>query len=157
MKRLVTALAVIVLAGGGAAPALAGGGTTTDTQHFTNMVESDTVPDCNGNGQFTETFVSSGVMHTTQLRDGTFHFTVTAQGTDTLVPSDPSFPTYSGHFAFWDGDNLTNTTDISTFTQTENLKGTDGSILHFHIVGQMAMGTNGGPPMVDFAHSHCFQ
>jgi hypothetical protein len=130
--------------------------TTTDTQHFTNLVESDHVSDCNGNGHFTETFVSSGVMHTTQLDNGTFHFTVTAQGTDTLVPSNLSLPTYTGHFDFWDGDNLNQKNEISTFTQAEQLKGSDGSTLKFQIVAHTGMGTS-GQPVVSFVHSHCLQ
>jgi hypothetical protein len=129
---------------------------STDTEHFTNMVESDVVPDCNGNGPYTETFVSSGVMHTTQLAGGLgFHFTVTAVGTDTLVPSDPSLPTFTGHFTFWEGDNISQKTDIETFTQSEILRGTDGSTLRFTIVLQTAAAPNGH--VVSFAHSNCVQ
>ena len=116
MKRWPLSLAAVVATFALAAPASAGQA-TNDTQHFTNMVESDVISDCNGNGPYTETFVSSGVIHTTQLVSGGFHFTVTAQGTDTLVPTDPSLPTYSGHFMFWDGDNVSHKTDIETFTQ----------------------------------------
>jgi hypothetical protein len=153
MKRwsifLLSALAFLALA----SPAQ-GGQATTDTQHFTNLVESDTVLDCNGNGPYTETFVSSGVIHTTQLAGGRFHFTVTAQGTDTLVPTDSRLPTYTGHFAFWDGDNVSQKTDISTFTQSEILFGSDGSKLRFTIVVQAAASPQG---TVSFAHSNCAQ
>jgi len=154
LRRLALWLALFTAFGAFAAASFAGQ-VTTDTQHFTNLVESDVVFDCNGNGPYTETFVSSGVMHTTQLADGTFHFTVTAQGTDTLVPSDPSLPTFRGHFAFWDGDNITKKTDISTFTQSEILRGSDGTTLHFNVVLQAAEGPNG--PVVSFAHSNCLQ
>ena len=153
LRRLALLLAVLSAVALFASPSFAGQA-TTETQHFKNLVESDVVSDCNGNGPYTETFVSSGVMHTTQLADGTFHFTVTAQGTDTLVPSDPALPTFSGHFVFWDGDNLTKKTDISTFTQSEILRGTDGSTLHFNIVLHSAEGPNG--PIVDFAQANCF-
>ncbi|HET7170273.1 MAG TPA: hypothetical protein VFI18_01435 [Gaiellales bacterium] len=154
--RVITILATAVVAW---AAAITTAGATADTQtiHFSDLVESDIISDCNGQGSFTETLVSDGVMHTTQLPDGTYHFTVTAQGTDTLVPSDPSLPTYTGHFAFWDGDNITKTTDISTFTESVNLKGTDGSQLHFAVVLHAAMGLDGDHPTVQFAHSHCIQ
>ena len=93
-------------------------------------------------------------MHTTQLASGGLHFTVTAQGTDTLVPTDPSLPTYTGHFAFWDGDNVSQKTDIETFTQAEVLTGSDGSKLRFTIVLQTAASPHG---TISFAHSNCVQ
>jgi hypothetical protein len=153
MKRWLFLLAAAIALLAVASPTLAGQA-TTDTEHFTGLVESDVVPDCNGNGPYTETFVSSGVMHTTQLASGGFHFTVTAQGTDTLVPADPSLPTYTGRFAFWDGDNVSQKTDIETFTQAEVLTGSDGSKLRFTIVLQTAASPHG---TVSFAHSNCAQ
>jgi hypothetical protein len=152
--RILTLLTTAILCAASAAPASAA--TDTQTSHFSGQ-ESDVVSDCNGAGSFTETFVFDGVMHLTQLDDGTFHFTVTTQGTDTLVPSDPSLPTYTGHFVFWDGDNITHRIDISTFTEAVNLKGSDGSQLHFAVVTNAAMGTDGGPPLVEFTHLHCLQ
>ncbi len=151
-RRLAVALLVVVAAAMLAAPSY-GGQATTDTEHFTNVHESDVVPDCNGNGPFNETFVFDEVMHTTTLASG-FHVTVTAQGTDTLVPTDPSLPTYTGHFVFWDGDNVSQKTDIETFTQAEVLTGSDGSKLRFTIVAQTAAVPHS---TLSFAHSNCVQ
>jgi len=137
-----------------AAPAY-GAPATTDTKRITNLVETDTVSDCNGVGSFTETFVSNGVIHTTTLANGSSFFTVTTQGTDTLVPSDPSLPTYTGHFAFWDGENLSQKTETDTLTQSEILFGSDGTKLRFTVVLHETLGPNG--PVVDFGHSNCIQ
>jgi hypothetical protein len=147
---LVTVVAASMLL---AAPSF-GGQATTDTEHFTDVHESDVVADCNANGPYNETFVFDGVMHTTTLVSGGFHMTVTAHGTDTLVPTDPSLPTYTGHFVFWDGDNLSQKTDIETFTQSEVLWGSDGSKLRFTIVAHTTAGPHG---TISFAHSNCAQ
>ena len=152
MLRIASVLAGVAAlaapAGAVAAPT-----TTTTTTHLNGVVESDVVNDCAGDPAhiWDETFVFDMVEHTTTLADGTSHFTVTAHGTDTLVPRDPNDPTYSGPFAFWDGDNTTRSGDEGTFTQAEVLFGSDGSRLRFTIV------VHASPNGVSFAHAQCVQ
>ncbi len=58
--------------------------------------------------------VDTGVTHTTELPNGSFHETTTVTESVTFVPDDPSQPTYTGHATFWDGEN----SNTKTFTAT---------------------------------------
>ena len=60
------------------------------------------------------------------------HFTHTENGRVTLVPINPSLPTYSGRVTFWTGGNSNPNTDGVTATLNLNLDGSDGSTLSVH-------------------------
>ena len=81
----------------------------------------------------------SGVIHTTDLGDGTLHMTGTMTGTVTFVPDDPSQPSYTGHLTeqFDGGPN--------TMTVADNivLHGSDGSLGKQHILMQVTVNANG--------------
>jgi hypothetical protein len=60
------------------------------------------------------------------------HFTTTETGTVTLVPVDPSLPTYTGRVTFWAGGNTNPNSDGGTVTLNLRLTGSDGSTLRVH-------------------------
>jgi hypothetical protein len=60
------------------------------------------------------------------------HFTHTENGQVTLVPEDPSLPTYTGRVTFWVGGNSNPNSEGVTFTLNLNLEGSDGSSLKVH-------------------------
>jgi hypothetical protein len=132
----------------GAPSAMAeGAGAVSETQVFHNQVDTftDFVP-CT-DVPATITTVSNGAAHVTYLTSGigagTFWFTITQTGTVTVVPDDPSLPTYTGHFAFWDGDNgnLQNATETDTLEV--RLIGSDGSVINAHLLEHVTVTATG--------------
>ena len=69
--------------------------TETTTIHFSGTDSRAEVNPCSG-APGTLTIVFSGVIHTTDLEDGTFYMTSTTTGTVTFVPDDPSQPSLTG-------------------------------------------------------------
>ncbi len=150
--RLVRTLAVLTLgcaalaftASGAAA---AGAGAVSFTQVFKNQVDTfkDVVPCTNAPATITTT--SNGALHVTELTSGigagTFWFTITQTGSVTIVPDDPTLPTYTGRFTFWDGDNgnLQNATE--TFILEVRLVGSDGSLINGHLLEHMTLTATG--------------
>jgi len=90
-------------------------------------------PTCAG-GTATNSFTfDTGVLHETDLPDGTTHDTLTVQGAFLQVPDDSTQPTYRGHFVFWDGDNFNRNVQVSpNFTTNIQAVGSDGSVIHVH-------------------------
>jgi hypothetical protein len=132
MKPLTTILAAVALALGTAAQAGASAVTTNISLAGQNSVEPGS-PTCAG-GTATNTFTfKTGHYHETDHPDGTVHDTLTVEGSFLQVPDDPSQPTYTGHFAFWDGDNFNKNVRISpNFTTNITAIGSDGSVIHVH-------------------------
>jgi hypothetical protein len=132
VKRLT--LIPVILALAAAAPAAAAGGVVTINASLAgqNSVEPGS-PTCTG-GTATNTFsFRNGIYHETDLPDGTVHDTLTVEGDFLQVPDDLTQPTYTGHFAFWDGDNFNRNVQISpNFTTSIDARGTDGSVIHVH-------------------------
>ena len=144
MKKLVVLTAAILVA----IPAVAWA-TTTTTVHFSGSDPPQETNGCNGNGPFVWTIGPySGVMHETDNGDGTYHFT--------LVPEVAGLPTYTGHFAFWDGHNQNqkNMTDTSTFPN--QLKGSDGSKMNVVNTIHASISAS-GQPVVSFDVFKCHQ
>ena len=132
MKKLAIAVALAALAAGTADHAAASAVTINLSLAGQQSVEPGS-PTCSG-GTATNTFAfATGHFHQTVNPDGTSHDTLTVQGTFLQVPDDPAQPTYTGHFAFWDGDNFNKNVQISpNFTTNINATGTDGSAIHIH-------------------------
>ena len=151
---LVTAVALLAVASAGASN---GAGAVSFTQHFNNEVlfgDHDVNPCTGAPGTVTATAVN-GVFHITTLANGTFWATFTAEGTITFVPDDPSDPSFSGHFAVWDGENgnLQNETETSTFNAV--LVGSDGSHVGTHETFHMSTSASGGSITFDKPHLTC--
>ena len=135
----------------------AGAGTVSFTQTIKNQVvdsEPDSNPCSGAPGTFT-LFAESAVFHVTFNSKG-FWATFTATGTATFIPNDSSQPSYSGHFAVWDGENgnLRNGTETAIFSA--RLTGTDGSLVTNHEVAHISFSASGvGPISFDRARLTC--
>lgn len=118
-------------------------GAVTFTETFHNVTESfPDVNSCTGDPG-TVTIAYNGVLHFTQLPNGTSHFTVTQTGDAVFVPDDPSLPTYTGHFTTWAGFNSNNKNEAGTVTFTVHLTGSDGSTLKFHLTEHFNVSASG--------------
>ena len=91
----------------------------------------------------TLTIVLSGVLHTTDLGDGTVHRIVTTTGTVTFVPDDPSQPSYSGHLTERFGQNVNASNSTITVADNIVLHGSDGSLGKQHILFHLTVNANG--------------
>jgi hypothetical protein len=116
--------------------------TDTTTIHFSGTDSRAEVNPCSG-APGTLTIVFSGVIHTTELEDGTFHVTTTTTGTVTFIPEDPSQPSFTGHLAEWFGQNMNSRN--ATVTNAENvvLHASDGSLGKQHILFHLTVNANG--------------
>lgn len=132
MKPLTTAIALAALVAATAGSASANAVTTNLDLSGQQSVEPGS-PTCAG-GTATNTFTfKTGHFHETDHPDGTSHDTLTVEGPFLQVPDDPTQPTYTGHFSFWDGDNFNKNVQISpNFTTNIDASGTDGSVIHIH-------------------------
>ena len=144
MRRLIGVLAVaaaFLLTATGAVAAGAGAVSYTQTDHNATAVLYQPNPCTGAAGAFTLTY--NDVFHITTLANGTFWGTYTQAGTFAFVPDDASQPSYTGRFAFWDGENgnLRNGTDTLTFTLRG--VGADGSTLAFHETAHMSVSATG--------------
>ena len=141
LRRLLAWLPALTLSAALLAPAAALA-TETQTIHFSATDSRAELNPCSG-APGTLTIVLSGVIHTTDLGDGTVHLTVTTTGTVTFVPDDPSQASFTGHLAEWSGGN-TNARN-ATITNAENVivHGSDGSLGKQHILIHSTVNANG--------------
>jgi hypothetical protein len=116
--------------------------TETTTIHFSGTDSRAEVNPCSG-APGTLTIVFSGVIHTTDLEDGTLYVTGTTTGTVTFVPDDPSQPSLTGSLAERFGV-IVNSRN-ATITNAENvvLHGSDGSLGKQHILFHLTVNANG--------------
>ena len=137
MKRLLL-MVFVLLSAALLAPAAAAAAAETETTHFSGTVSRAELNLCSG-APGTLTIVSSGVVHTTELGDGTVRMTGAMTGTVTFVPDDPSQPSYTGHLTERFGG------DANTFTIADNivLHGSDGSLGKQHILMHVTANANG--------------
>lgn len=132
--RVLTIIVTAILACA-ASSGTAGAAADSQTIHF-SFTEISSEGMCDGSPA-TQTLTVTGVTHITTLADGSLHETTTAQGPFQLTPDAPNptdQPTYTGHFAFWDGDNYTGSVDETTTTFDVQGRGSDGSNLTFTLV-----------------------
>jgi hypothetical protein len=64
-------------------------------------------------------------------------------GEATLVPADPTQPTYTGHAVSWFGDSLNNQNSVSTFTINAHLTAPNGASLDWHENGHVSVSATG--------------
>jgi hypothetical protein len=114
----------------------------TQTIHFGGTDSRASANPCSG-APGTLTIVFSGVLHTTDLGDGTFHVTGTMTGTVTFVPDDPSQPSFTGHLAEWSGQNVNASNATITIAENVVLHGSDGSLGKGHILFHLTVNANG--------------
>ncbi len=129
-----------------------GAGAVSMTQTFHDATASFPSPNpCSGvPGTVTTTY--NGVIHLTVLTSGvgtgTGWFTITNTGSFVFTPNDPTQPTFTGKFTFWDGVSF----NLNNFAATNILvvhgTGSDGSTLTFHDVMHITVLTTTSPPTV---------
>jgi len=116
--------------------------TETETIHFSGTDSRASANLCSG-APGTLTIVFSGVVHTTDLEDGTVHVTGTMTGTVTFVPDDPSQPSFTGHLTEWFGENVNASNSTITIANNIVLHGSDGSLGKQHILFHLTVNANG--------------
>lgn len=121
----------------------AGAGTVTMTQTFHNATQTLAVTNpCTGAlGSVDLTY--NGVVHLTFLTSGigagTGWGTFTTTGDFAFTPTDPSQPSFTGHFTNWDGFSFNLQNFVSTGIFVIHGTGSDGSILTFHDVAHITV------------------
>jgi hypothetical protein len=137
MRRLLLLVVVLLSAALLAPAAAAAAETETGTVHFSGTDSRASQNLCSG-VPGTLTIVFSGVVHTTDLGDGTVHVVGTTTGTVTFVPDDPSLPSYTGHLTERSGEG------VGTITIANNivLHGSDGSLGKLHILLHLTVNAN---------------
>ncbi len=116
--------------------------TQTQTIHFSGTDSRASANPCSG-APGTLTIVFSGVIHTTDLEDGTLHLTGTMTGTVGFFPDDPSQPSFTGHLAEWFGENVNSSNSTITIAENIVLHGSDGSLGKQHILFHLTVNANG--------------
>jgi hypothetical protein len=144
--------------------AASGNGARTVTGHVKDFTSSQSVPPICQSSAGTLTTTVNGVMHFTMDAHGTVSFTFTEAGPFTFAPNDPTKPTFSGHYANWDGGRGTLSFDsqgnpingTTTDHMTINVTGTgsDGTHLSGHINEQASIVWTNGVPAVTVTAFH---
>jgi hypothetical protein len=116
--------------------------TESETIHFSGTDSRAEANLCSG-APGTLTIIFSGVIHTTDLEDGTVHVTSTTTGTVTFVPDDPNQPSFTGHLTEWLGENVNNSNSTNTIADNIVLHGSDGSLGRQHILLHLTVNANG--------------
>ena len=137
MKRLIVALAGLVLTLALASPGAAQAVSTTQTFHDATQVIFDVIPCTTIPAAITITY--NGVFHINSLPYGEFWTTFTQTGTFSAVPLDPTQRTATGRFTIWGNFNMNERNLNSTFTFTA--RADDGSV--FHDTAHFTMNANG--------------
>src|SRR5215467_2516773 len=114
MKRLLLMVVVLLAAALLAPAAVAAGAAETQTIHFSGTDSRAEQNLCSG-APGTLTIVFSGVVHTTDLGDGTVRMNGTTTGTVTFVPDDPNQPSYTGHLTERAGEG------VNSITMADNI------------------------------------
>lgn len=120
-----------------------GDGATVFTQTFHNATQTFPAANpCTGApGTVTTTY--NGVAHMTQLATGEFWATTTLTGDFTLTPTDPSQPTFTGHFEVWFGVSANNQNFVAHSIFHIHGTGSDGSTLTFQDVVHFSVSASG--------------
>jgi hypothetical protein len=139
--RLLAWLTGLTLSAALLAPAAAFA-TETTTIHFSGTNSRAEANLCSG-APGTLLIVFSGVVHTTDLEDGTLHVTGTTTGTVTFVPDDPNQPSFTGHLTEWFGQNVDSRNNTIAVADNIVLHGSDGSLGEQHILFHLTVNANG--------------
>ena len=140
-RRLLAFLPALMLSAALLAPTTAFAA-DTETVHFSATESRAERNPCSG-APGTLTILLSGVMHITDLGDGTVHRTTTTTGRVSFVPDDPGQASFSGHLA-GSQSQITNPSN-ATSTNAENvvLHGSDGSLGKQHILTHLTVNASG--------------
>jgi hypothetical protein len=140
-RRLLAFLPALMLSAALLAPTAAFA-TQAQTIRFSDTVSRAERNPCSG-APGTLRIVLSGVVHTTDLGDGTVHRIVTTTGAVSFVPDDPSQASFSGHLAE-SRSVITNPRNaIETNAENVVVHGSDGSLGKQHILIHHTVNANG--------------
>jgi hypothetical protein len=140
-RRLLAFLPALTLSAALLAPAAAFAA-ETQTIHFPVTDSRAEHNPCSG-APGTLTILLSGVMHTTDLGDGTVHRTTTTTGTVSFVPNDPSQASFSGHLAESDSEITNPRNAVDTNAENVVVHGSDGSLGKQHLLIHTTVNANG--------------
>jgi hypothetical protein len=140
-RRLLAWLAGMTLSAALLAPAAAFAA-QTQTIHFSHTESRAEVNPCSG-APGTLTIRLSGVIHTTDLGNGTVRRIVTTHGTVTFVPEDPSQASFSGHLAESHIEITNPRNAVETNAENVVVHGSDGSLGKQHILVHQTVNANG--------------
>jgi hypothetical protein len=136
-------------------PVAQGNGSQTCTMHFKDAVQTMHIgppPACLIAGTITQTF--NGVFHITINVAGDSWDTSTMAGPFTLVPDDPSIPTYTGHTTAWFGDSFNNQNFVMHFTINAHATAPNAPPFDFHENFHFSVSADTNPP-VFFDNATC--
>jgi hypothetical protein len=142
--RLLAWLPGLTLAAALLAPAAADA-TQTQTFHFSGGgTEPGLLNPCTG-GTNTLSYAYQGVLHIIELDSGLFHSNESTTSTWTLLPDDPTQPSYTGQRVDSYAQTFRNFNGGWTFTDTLTiiLHGSDGSLLKWHGLRHVAATPDG--------------
>ncbi len=90
--------------------------TETETIHFSGAgTEPELINPCSG-ATGTLTFAYQGVLHITELDRGTYQAALSSTGTWSVVPDDPTQPSYTGHTEVNPDGTVISYIDVDEFT-----------------------------------------
>ena len=130
-------------------PSSNGDGSQHCTVHFKDAPMTFHIgppPSCLISGTITQTV--NGVFHITINKAGDSWDTSTMTGPFTLVPDDPSIPTYTGHTTAWFGDSFNNQNLVMHFTINAHATAPNAPPFDFHEVGHFSVSADTNPPVV---------
>jgi len=140
-------LGVLVLSGVAAAPAVAAPGGTGHTVTMTTTTKStnpiNDVNPCAPADPIVGVSVDNIVEHVTFFPASDEHWFTFTDTAKVTVTDQVTGVVYTGHATFWANDNLNERNANFTFTSNINVKGSDGSTIHFHEVGHVTLNANG--------------
>jgi hypothetical protein len=142
IRRLFVPVAVLAAMVVLATPASANGA-TSQTFNFHGAFPPMTVgPLCGAPGG-TLSGTGNAVMHITVNAAGDVWATSTQEAWFTLVQTDPTLPSYSGHYAIWFGGSFNNQNAVVHDNFNVQATGSDGSTINLHIVDHMSISASG--------------
>jgi hypothetical protein len=130
-------------------PSSNGDGSLHCTVHFKDAPMTFPIgppPSCLISGTIIQTV--NGVFHITINKAGDSWDTSTMTGPFTLVPDDPSIPTYTGHATAWFGDSFNNQNFVMHFVINAHATAPNAPAFDFHEVGHFSVSADTNPPLV---------
>ena len=146
LGRTVVALGIVSLLTLTAPLVSAGGnGAFTDTQILHDVTQTFPTDSMCGSPAGTVTVTVNAVMHVTVNGAGDVGLTVTQEGRFLLVPTDPTLPSFAGHFTNWFGlsDNNRNSVQHGTFSARGTATDGSGATIELHAVSHASISAGG--------------
>jgi hypothetical protein len=136
------ALALCALGAAGPASAAGGSHTQTQTENFHGTMPLVDVNPCTGN-PLVGSVQSNSVNHVTWFPGGDeLWFTFTEEDKGKAVDTVTGV-TFTGHDTVWGNENINNRNGNASFTQSQRITGSDGSVITYKEVAHWTTDANG--------------